>query len=94
MHSLALYKSPKAVFVVYFCDSISEKTTCGGKDSFWFTVLETSAHGHLAPLLLGLGTGRLHNWTPCAELHSWMETAGSVGLDKAVKGMPPVTQLL
>ena len=63
MHSLALYKSPKAVFVVYFCDSISEKTTCGGKDSFWFTVLEMSAHGHLAPLLLGLGTGRQSSTT-------------------------------
>lgn len=33
----------------------------------------------------------LHNRTLCAELHSWMETAGSVGLDKVVKRMPPVT---
>lgn len=72
------------------------KQLTGVRIQFWFTVLEMSGRGHLAPLLLYLAGHReaeLHDRTLC-KAACWTETGGSFGLDKAVKGTPPVTQLL
>lgn len=84
------------MFVVYFCDKISEKTTYGSKDS-----ILVHRVGDVSPWPLGSttavpgwaqggGAPRQDTVQSCALDGDWR----SVGLDKAIKGTPPVTQLL